>query len=75
LDFQKSGGGTVMCCQTGEFYNLTSRICVSCAIGQYNGLVHVTEQLPRSCQTCPRNTFAPIPKLPDCTECESEYYR
>jgi len=71
------GTGKVICCATGKFYNPTAvgLDCKLCPIGQYNNLTHVTDQLPISCETCPRNTFAPIKGLPDCSDCEEDQYR
>ena len=77
-DFTNSGG-KVVCCPTGKFYNLSASAedsdCELCPIGQYNNKTHVTAQLPLSCEICPRNTFAPIEGLPDCSDCEENQYR
>ena len=74
-DADFGGTGKVICCTTGEYYNSTAGNCDTCAIGQYNDLTHVTNQLPLSCNNCPRNTFAPIEGLPDCSDCEENQYR
>ena len=74
-DFTNSGGGKVVCCPTGKFYNPTAVDCDTCAIGRYNNLTHVTDQLPLSCESCPRNKFAPIAGLPECSDCEEDQYR
>jgi surface protein len=73
-DADFGGPGKVLCCATGKFYNRTTVDCDLCPIGQYNNLTHVTNQLPLSCETCPRNTFAPIRGLPKCSNCESNQY-
>jgi len=70
-----AGYGKVLCCSIGEFYNSTAFECASCPIGQYNDLTHVTDQLPLSCESCPRNKFAPIAGLPECSDCEEDQYR
>jgi surface protein len=74
-DFGGAGTGKLLCCSTGEFYNSTAFECESCPIGQYNDLTHVTDQLPLSCESCPRNKFAPIAGLPECSDCEEDQYR
>ena len=74
-DFAGAGTGKVLCCSIGEFYNSTAFECESCPIGQYNDLTHVTDQLPLSCESCPRNKFAPIAGLPECSDCEEDQYR
>jgi hypothetical protein len=88
VDFNSASAGKVMCCQVGKFYNPapTSTIdnnngmpiigsCDLCPIGTYHNITHVTDQLPLSCETCPRNTFAQIVGLPACSDCEVDQYR
>ena len=68
------GSGKVMCCITGQYYD-ADQTCKACSPGEYNGPTHVKDKLPTSCETCPRNTFAPIKGLPGCSNCSSNQYR
>ena len=71
----EGGTGKVMCCNTGHYYAAITKTCLPCSPGEYNSLTHVTDKLPSSCVTCPRNTFAPIEGLPGCSDCAKNQYR
>ena len=70
--------GRVICCPPGHFYNDTNgdkSTCEFCSIGKHNNRTRVTNNLPTSCIVCPRNTFAPIRGLPECSDCEKDQFR
>ena len=71
----EGGTGKVMCCNTGQYYDAKTRTCESCLEGNYNGLTHVTDKLPLTCVTCPRNTFAPIKGVTKCSDCAKNQFR
>ena len=64
-----------LCCRPGQFFNKFKDKCELCDFGQYNNLTDVTNTLPTSCKVCPRNTFAPIQGMPECSRCAPLQYR
>ena len=69
--------GRVVCCPAGTFFNASTGAkgkCEFCAVGKHNNDTRVTNNLPMSCDTCPRNTFAPIEGLSECSPCEPNQY-
>ena len=74
-DFAGTAGGKSLCCETGFFFSSSQKVCEKCDFGQYNNLTDVTDTLPTSCKVCPRNTFAPIQGMPECSRCAPLQYR
>ena len=74
-DLTGTNGGQLICCNSGSFFNSSQKVCEKCDFGQYNNLTDVTDTLPTSCKVCPRNTFAPIQGMPECSRCAPIQYR
>ena len=74
-DLTGTNGGQLICCNSGSFFNSSQKDCEKCDFGQYNNLTDVTNTLPTSCKVCPRNTFAPIQGMPECSRCAPIQYR
>ena len=64
----------MLACSSGNYYD-SSGTCVVCPVGTYQGsnLYQGTNLVPKSCSTCPLNTYSSTVGAAACTACPTSY--